>query len=90
MTIDAVKLLLVQRVPNVCGMRKSSRASSYFNCRNCKRSFQSMNYFRIKAETVGRRCSLKKVLLQIWQSSQEITCARVFFDKAAGQGLQLY
>ena len=33
------------------------------------------------AEEVARRSSVKKVFLKIWQSSQENTCTRVFFNK---------
>ena len=33
------------------------------------------------AEAVARRSSVKKVFLKIWQSSQENTCTRVFFNK---------
>ena len=32
-----------------------------------------------QSEAVVRRCSVKKVLLEISQNSQENTCARVFF-----------
>ena len=35
-------------------------------------------------EAVARRRSLKKVLLEISQNSQEITCARDFFNKVTG------
>ena len=35
-------------------------------------------------EAVARRRSLKKVLLEILQNSQEITCARDFFNKVTG------
>ena len=36
-------------------------------------------------EAVARRCSVKKVFLEILQSTQENTCARVyFFNKVAG------
>ena len=38
------------------------------------------------AEAVVRRCSVKKVFLEISQNSQENTCARVsFFNKVAGK-----
>ena len=33
------------------------------------------------SKAVVRRCSVKKVLLKIWQNSQESTCARVSFLK---------
>ena len=37
-------------------------------------------------EGVVRRCSVKKVFLEILQNSQGSTCARVFFyNKVAGQ-----
>ena len=35
-------------------------------------------------EAVVRRCSVKKVFLQVSQNSQENTCARVSFNKVAG------
>ena len=45
-------------------------------------------YFRrlfLLTETVVKRCSVKKVLLEISQNLQENTCARIsFFDKVAG------
>ena len=40
--------------------------------------------------SVARRCSVKKVFLEISQNSQENTSARVFFDKAVALSLQLY
>ena len=40
----------------------------------------------IVTEAVVRRCSVKKVLLEISQNSQENTCARAFFNKVAGLG----
>ena len=36
-----------------------------------------------KREAVVRKCSVKKVFLEISQNSQETTCARVFFAKVA-------
>ena len=43
-----------------------------------------------KTETVARRCSVKKVFLEISQHSQESTCARVsFLIKLQAWGLQL-
>ena len=41
---------------------------------NCKR-----------LEAVARRCSVKKFSFEISQNSQENTCARVLFNKDAGQ-----
>ena len=38
-----------------------------------------------RLEAVARRCSVKKFFLGLSQSSQEKTCARVFFNKDAGQ-----
>ena len=38
----------------------------------------------IVTEAVVRRCSVKKVLLEISQNSQENTCARAFLNKVAG------
>ena len=47
-----------------------------------------LQYFRrlfLLTETVVKRCSVKKVLLEISQNLQENTCARIsFFDKVAG------
>ena len=43
------------------------------------------------SEVVARRCSIKRVFLDILQNSQENTCARgLFFIKVAGLSLQLY
>ena len=37
------------------------------------------------AEAVARRCSVKKVFIEILQNSRENTCSRVFFfNKVAG------
>ena len=36
--------------------------------------------------SVARRCSVKKVFLEISQNSQENTSVRVFFNKAADSG----
>ena len=42
-------------------------------------------------QAVTRRCSLKKVFLEILQNSQENICARVsFLIKLQALGLQLY
>ena len=42
-------------------------------------------------EVVFRRCSIKKVSLEISQNSQENTCARVYFlIKWQASGLQIY
>ena len=38
------------------------------------------------SEAVAKSCSVKKVFLEILQTSQENTCARVFFNKVAGLG----
>ena len=38
-------------------------------------------WFNLKLEAVTRRCSVKEVLLEISQNSQENTCARVSFLK---------
>ena len=35
--------------------------------------------FSLSTEAVVQRCSVKRVFLEIWQNSQENTCARVFF-----------
>ena len=37
-------------------------------------------------EAVARRCSVKKVFLEILQNSQENTCASLFFNKVADSG----
>ena len=41
-------------------------------------------------EAFARRCSVKRVSLEILQNSQENTCARVCFSKVAALDLQLY
>ena len=41
--------------------------------------------FHKKSEVHARRCSVKKVFLEIWQNSQENTCAKV-----CALDLQLY
>ena len=38
----------------------------------------------LTSEAVAWRCSIKKVLLEISQNSQENTCASVFFNKVEG------
>ena len=51
----------------------------------------SFMYFRLLSEAVVQRCSLKNVLLEISQNSQENTCVRVsFLIKLQALGLQLY
>ena len=45
----------------------------------------------VSLEAVARRCSVKKVLLEISENSQENTCATVLFSiKLQATGLQLY
>ena len=47
--------------------------------------------FFVSLEVVARRCSVKKVLLEISQNSQENTCVRVSLStKLQATGLQLY
>ena len=49
----------------------------------------SRNY--ITLEVVIRRCSVKKLFLEIWQNSMESTSARVpFLIKLQASGQQLY
>ena len=46
---------------------------------------------KLLSEAVVKRCSVKKVLLEISQNSQKNTCARVsFLIKLQASGLQLY
>ena len=48
-------------------------------------------YFRFDTEAVVQRFAVKKVFLEIWQDSQENTCARVsFLIKLEGSGLPLF
>ena len=52
-----------------------------------------MNFYKqlLEAVVLVQRCSVKKVFLEISQSSQENTCARVsFLVKWQAWGLQLY
>ena len=54
---------------------------------------ESQNYSikKLQQQAVVQRCSVKKVLLEISQNSQENTCARVsFLKKLQASGLQLY
>ena len=47
--------------------------------------------FFVVTEAVAQTCSVKKVLLEILQNSQENTCTRVsFLIKLQASGLQLY
>ena len=47
--------------------------------------------FFVSLEAVPRRCSVKKVFLEISENSRENTCARVSFSiKLQAIGLQLY
>ena len=54
---------------------------------HCGFIFWWVEHIFYKTEAVARRCSVKKVLFEISQNSQENTCAR---NKVAGPGLQLY
>ena len=63
------------------------------------RSFLGPNRYKIHdykiynpfAEAVAQVCSVKKAFLEIWQNSQENTCARVFFSiKLQARGMQRY
>ena len=42
------------------------------------------NLRNVNQEAVARRCSVKKVFLEISQNSQENTCVRVFFSNVPG------
>ena len=46
-----------------------------------------VKYFLKRAEAAGRRCSLKKVVLEILENSQVNSCARIFFNKVAVEHL---
>ena len=51
----------------------------------------NLEYMSLFTEAVTRRCSVKTVLLEILQNSQENTCVRVsFFNKVASVSLQFY
>ena len=50
-----------------------------------------LNAIQVIFKVVTRRCSAKKVFLEISQNSQENTCARAsFLIKLQTQGMQLY
>ena len=50
-----------------------------------------VSVFPDKSFTVAQTCSMKKVFLEIFQNSQENTCARVsILIKLQGSALQLY
>ena len=46
------------------------------------------NCFLIFIEAAVRRCSVKKMFLEILRNSQEITCARYFFNKKSATFLK--
>ena len=49
------------------------------------RTTASISYNQQLLEAVARRCSVKKVFLEMSQNSQENTCARAsFYNKVAG------
>ena len=70
-------------VKNYLKKHEKEREHSRNNTVNFRNQFYS--------EAVARRCSVKKVFLEISQNSQESTCARVsLFIKLQYRGLQLY
>ena len=46
--------------------------------------FIEINLIKTKCRSSHRRCSVKKVFLEISQNSQENTCARDSFNKVVG------
>ena len=69
-------------------------AQKYCHTTNGMFIFLTRNQKNIKrgdTEAVARRCSVKKVFLDISQNSQENTCVKVsFLIKLQASGLQLY
>ena len=53
-----------------------------------KKFLETMATIIAQKQAIARRCSVKKVFLEISQNSQENTCARVSF--LINLGLQLY
>ena len=60
-------------------------------CDHMPEDFWGKFWDKADSEAVARRCSAKKVFLEIQQNSQENTCAWVsFLIKLEASGLQLY
>ena len=59
---------------------------------NVQKNFSALNLMeKIKLEAVARRCSVKRVFLEMSQNSQEKNlCQSLFFNKLQTQGLQPY
>ena len=45
----------------------------------CQSMYLSLSLVVSRSEAVSRRCSVKRVFLEIWQNSQKNICARVSF-----------
>ena len=61
-------------------MRKDSSSSSYVRIFVDSFKFEkSFRFCKQETEAVVRRCSIKKVFLEIWQNSQENNCPRESF-----------
>ena len=58
--------------------------SNLFKVNNKDNRTTSVDVTLVSLETVVRRCSIKKVFLEIFQNSQENTCVIPFFNKVAG------
>ena len=58
--------------------------SNLFKVNNKDNRTTSADVTLVSLETVVRRCSVKKVFLEIFQNSQENTCVIPFLNKVAG------
>ena len=61
---------------------KRKHNTIWLNCLYCKTVKTSTGIFfpsSVKKHSNAKRCPVKKVILEIWQNSQENTCARISF-----------
>ena len=73
--------------------KKGKKSFIYLELKGSRREevFSKGDRFFIFSEAVARRCSVKKVFLEISQNLQENICSRVsFLIKLEDYGLQLY
>ena len=75
--VTLIYLLLKSALVTTCSMRGVVFSDQFLMTKTLKPN--SNNHGRFHAEAVARRCSVKKVFLQITQNSQENTCARICF-----------
>ena len=72
-------ILVIPRDANVKAfafLKNSHFVHSYIKCSGLTKHFRAFLHMQ---EAVVRRCSVKKVFLEISQNSQENTCAKISF-----------